>query len=92
MAGNARTVDIKLQFEAYDMVPGKGGRQFRRNLLLHGGKTDAHGFSYADVFLRIDAHAVQRGQPCLRRGQPAMLAVLVNAPDSLYPATRTNPP
>ena len=56
-------VDIKLFFEQFDMTPGVKGRSFRRNLLLHGGKSDAHGFSFADCFLRIDAHAVQRGQP-----------------------------
>ena len=56
-------VDIKLSFEMFDMTPGPKGRSFRRSLLLHGGKSDAHGFSFADCFLRIDAHAVQRGQP-----------------------------
>ena len=56
-------VDIKLSFEMFDMTPGQNGRSFRRSLLLHGGKSDAHGFSFADCFLRIDAHAVQRGQP-----------------------------
>ena len=56
-------VDIKLSFEMFDMTPGQSGRAFRRSLLLHGGKSDTHGFSYADCFLRIDAHAVQRGQP-----------------------------
>ena len=40
-------VDIKLSFEMFDMTPGQSGRAFRRSLLLHGGKSDAHGFSYA---------------------------------------------
>ena len=56
-------VDIKLAFEQFDMTPGQAGRKFRRNLMLHGGKADAHGFSLADTFLRLDAHAVQNGQP-----------------------------
>ena len=55
-------VDIKLAFEQFDMTPGQAGRKFRRNLMLHGGKADAHGFSLADTFLRLDAHAVQNGQ------------------------------
>ena len=56
-------VDIKLAFEQFDMTPGQAGRKFRRNLMLHGDKADAHGFSLADTFLRLDAHAVQIGQP-----------------------------
>ena len=36
MAGS-RTVDIKIYFERYDMVPGPGCRAFRRNLMQHGG-------------------------------------------------------
>ena len=59
----AYNVDIKLSFPQFDMTPGSEGRKFRRNLLLHGGKADAHGFSLADCLLRLDAHAVQRGQP-----------------------------
>ena len=55
-------VDIKLSFDQFDMTPGSAGRKFRRNLLLHGGRSDAHGFSMADAFLRLDAHAVQNGQ------------------------------
>ena len=63
MPGGATfNVDIKLSFE-FDMTPGAEGRKFRRNLVLHGGKADAHGFSIADTFLRIDSHAVQNGQP-----------------------------
>ncbi len=58
----AYNVDIKLSFEQFDMTPGPKGRQFRRNLLLHGGKSDADGFSLADCLLRTDSFAVQRGQ------------------------------
>ena len=45
---NARTVDIKLKFDPTDMTPGAKGRKFRRDVLLHGGKTDARGFSITD--------------------------------------------
>ena len=41
---NARTVDIKLKFDPTDMTPGAKGRKFRRDVLLHGGRTDARGF------------------------------------------------
>ena len=67
-------IDIKLSFdnfEQFDMTPGIKGRQFRRNLLLHGGRSDAHGFSYADCFLRIDAHDTSselNTTPCTERG------------------------
>ena len=54
----AHTVDIKIQFEQTDMVPGPKGRVFRRNLLVHGGKSDDRGFSHADCFLRRDEGAV----------------------------------
>lgn len=53
-----RTVDIKLSFERFDMTPGEKGREFRRNLLLHGGRTNARGFSYADCFLRLNEGAL----------------------------------
>ena len=62
MAGQQRSVDIKLSFEQYDMVPGQGARKFRRNLIIYGGKADSMGYSLADCLLRIDGHAVQRGQ------------------------------
>ena len=55
-------MDIKLAFEQYDMTPGASGRRFLRNLLLHGGKADTHGYSLADCFLRSDCHAVAPGQ------------------------------
>ena len=42
---NARSVDIKLKFDPTDMTPGAKGRKFRRDVLLHGGRTDARGFS-----------------------------------------------
>ncbi|HAQ68007.1 MAG TPA: hypothetical protein DCR70_09825 [Phycisphaerales bacterium] len=58
----AKNMDIKLLFEQYDMTPGAAGRKFFRNLMLHGGRTDNHGFSLADCFLRVDTHAVQAGQ------------------------------
>ena len=46
----AKTVDIKLQFEQYDMTPGAAGRIFRRNLLAHGGRPDERGYSLADTY------------------------------------------
>ena len=60
MAGK-RTVDIKLSFEQYDMMPGPGGKKFMRNLFLYGGTADNQGFSYTDCFLRIDDYAVANG-------------------------------
>ena len=51
----AMTVDIKIEFEQTDMIPGPAGRIFRRNCLMHGGKTDAAGYSYADTLLRQGA-------------------------------------
>ena len=50
----AVNIDLKVSFELYDMEPGAKGRQFIRNLLLHGGRSDARGFSFADTFLRQD--------------------------------------
>jgi hypothetical protein len=50
----AHNVDIKIQFEQSDMVPGPKGRVFCRNLLVHGGKSDDRGFSLGDCFLRRD--------------------------------------
>ena len=54
----AVNMDIKVLFETYDMTPGATGKRFVRNLLIHGGKADARGFTYADCFLRIDEGAV----------------------------------
>ena len=54
----AVNVDIKIQFEQTDMVPGPKGRVFRRNTLVHGGKSDERGYSFADCFLRRDEGAV----------------------------------
>ena len=51
-------MDIKVDFEVYDMTPGQKGRLFIRNLYVHGGKPDARGFSIADTLLRIDEGAV----------------------------------
>ena len=61
MAGK-RTVDIKLFFEQFDMMPGATGKKFQRNLLLNGGSADTQGFSITDCFLRLDDYAVQNGQ------------------------------
>ena len=62
MARATRNVDIKLQFEQFDMMPGSTGKRFQRNLLIHGGKSDTQGFSITDCFLRVDAFAVAYGQ------------------------------
>ena len=45
MARATRNVDIKLQFEQFDMMPGPTAKRFQRNLLIHGGKSDTQGFS-----------------------------------------------
>jgi hypothetical protein len=62
MAGK-RSVDIKLAFEFYDMMPGAAGKKFQRNVLLNGGSADTQGFSITDCFLRIDDYAA-RAMPC----------------------------
>jgi hypothetical protein len=48
MAGK-RTVDIKLSFEQFDMMPGAAGKKFQRNLLLYGGSADTQGFSISQT-------------------------------------------
>ena len=58
-------MDIKIQFEQFDMLPGPTGKRFQRNLLLHGGKTDSQGYSITDCFLRVDPYAVAYGQPII---------------------------
>jgi hypothetical protein len=59
-----RSIDIKLLFEQTDMTPGPKGRAFRRDALLHGGRTDDRGYSYADHFLRQDEGALDiNGNP-----------------------------
>ena len=66
-----RTVDIKLLFEQTDMTPGPKGRVFRRDALLHGGRTDDRGYSFADHFLRKDEGALDvNGNPVV--GAPAL--------------------
>ena len=57
-----KTVDIKIQFEQFDMTPGPAGRVFRRNLLAHGGQPDERGYSIADTLLRVDEGAVVGSQ------------------------------
>ena len=65
------TTDIKLSFEQYDMTPGNPGRRFRRNLLIHGTKSDEAGFSVADTLLRQDEGATDAaGNPA--PGAPAI--------------------
>ena len=64
-------MDIKLLFEQTDMTPGPKGRVFRRNALLHGGRTDDRGYSFADHFLRQDEGALDvNGNPMV--GAPAL--------------------
>lgn len=53
----ARTVDIKISFERYDMVPGPGCRTFRRNLMQYGGRSDTRGYSLWDTLVREDEGA-----------------------------------
>jgi len=81
MAGK-RTVDVKISFEQFDMLPGATGKTFQRNLLLHGGSADTQGFSITDCFLRLDDFAVQNGQPITL---PAAAGVLA-APGAGVPA------
>ena len=57
----AHTVDIKVRFERYNMVPGPSCRTFRRNLMHHGGKSDARGYSLWDTLVREDEGAVAPG-------------------------------
>ena len=58
---SSHTVDIKLAFPQYDCVPGPACREFRRNLLQLGAKTDDRGYSLADCFMRQDEGAAQQG-------------------------------
>lgn len=55
------SVDIKLSFQQYDCVPGPKCREFRRNLLQLGARTDDRGYSLADCFLRQDEGAAAPG-------------------------------
>ena len=70
----SHSVDIKLSFERYDMTPGPAGRRFRRNLLMHGGRANARGYSFADAFLRRDEGAVLGPANALAIGLPAPVA------------------
>ena len=72
-SSNAKTVDIKLSFPQTDMVPGPLGLEFQRDLLSHGCKADARGYSWADHYLRQDEGAVDAaGNPM--PGAPPMPA------------------
>ena len=74
------TTDIKLSFEQYDMTPGNPGRRFRRNLLIHGTKSDEAGFSVADTLARSDEGAVDAaGNPA--PGAPTIPAAANTAND-----------
>ena len=74
------TTDIKLAFEQYDMTPGNPGRRFRRNLLIHGTKSDEAGFSVADTLARSDEGAVDAaGNPA--PGAPTIPAAANTAND-----------
>ena len=76
-------MDIKIQFDQFDMLPGPAGKRFQRNLLLHGGKTDSQGYSISDCFLRMDAYAVAYGQPII---VPAPLGTVLAPGAPLGPA------
>ena len=56
------SVDIKLSFQQYDCVPGPKCREFRRNLLQLGARTDDRGHSLADCYLRQDEEQPPRAQ------------------------------
>ena len=74
------TTDIKLSFEQYDMTPGNPGRRFRRNLLIHGTKSDEAGFSVADTLARSDEGAIDAaGNPA--PGAPTIPAAANTAND-----------
>eukprot|EP00327_Prymnesium_parvum_P009930 CAMPEP_0184386646 /NCGR_PEP_ID=MMETSP0007-20130409/9976_1 /TAXON_ID=97485 /ORGANISM="Prymnesium parvum, Strain Texoma1" /LENGTH=99 /DNA_ID=CAMNT_0026734615 /DNA_START=24 /DNA_END=320 /DNA_ORIENTATION=- len=50
-----RGVEIKLSFERYDCNPSyTEWCTFESKLLGHGGTSDDHGWSYADVFRGVD--------------------------------------
>ena len=71
------TVDIKLSFQQYDCVPGPVCREFRRNLLQLGARTDDRGCSLADCYLRQDEGAAAPGTDI--PGVPHVLAPGANA-------------
>ena len=56
-----RNIDIKCLFERYDGIPGPRCRTYRRNLIQHGGRTDARGYSLTDCLLRQDEGALAPG-------------------------------
>ena len=58
MPPHAMNIDIKLQFQPTDMVPGENGRKWMRDVLLHGGKADDRGYSLTDCLLRRDEGAM----------------------------------
>ena len=74
----SHTVDIKLVFPQYDCVPGPACREFQRNLLQLGAKTDDRGFSFADCFLRQDENAAAPGTGV--PGVPHVLAATAAGP------------
>jgi len=74
----SHTVDIKLAFLPYDCVPGPACREFRRNLLQLGAKTDDRGYSLADCFLRQDEGAADQGTDV--PGVPHVLAATAPGP------------
>ena len=65
MAGK-RTVDIKLSFEQYDMMPGPGGKKFMRNLFLYGGTADTQGNARLLLYrlLPADRRVCRRERRC----------------------------
>ena len=45
-----RSIDIKLQFEAFDCAPGFAPwERYEAKLFGHGGSADDHGWSFTDV-------------------------------------------
>ena len=75
-----KNVEIKVAFTPYDMVPGKHGRVFIRNLLTQGGKADETGYSLIDCMLRVDEGAVAPGQPPVQVAGAAPLVLQPGAP------------
>ena len=74
----SHTVDIKIAFPQYDCVPGPACREFQRNLLQLGAKTDDRGYTLADCFLRQDEGAAAQGTDL--PGVPHVLAATAAGP------------
>ena len=72
-----RNVDIKIDFERHDCVPGhRGWATFEERSLAAAQRTDEHGWSHSDVCQGIDLGGAHNGGPAaafiVAPGAPAL--------------------